>query len=57
MGFAEIGKWRDCAKCGHTVYDDLESCMQWCSYAGESVGEETARPFMDKGKEGPGVIE
>ncbi len=31
----------DCPKCKQTVYNDLESCVQWCTYARECVGEET----------------
>lgn len=30
-----------CGKCGFTIYNDLESCIQWCKYAKECVGEET----------------
>lgn len=29
-----------CSKCGFTVYNDIESCIQWCKYAKECVGEE-----------------
>ena len=29
-----------CDKCGFTVYNELESCIQWCKYAKECVGEE-----------------
>ncbi len=29
-----------CSNCGFTVYNDLESCIQWCKYAEECVGEE-----------------
>jgi len=29
-----------CDKCGFAVYNDLESCIQWCKYAKECVGEE-----------------
>jgi len=30
----------DCDKCGFTIYNDLTSCVQWCEYAKECVGEE-----------------
>ncbi|MFW6150866.1 MAG: hypothetical protein ACOC6A_04965 [Chloroflexota bacterium] len=43
---------RDCPKCGRTVYNDLESCIQWCPYARECVGEETYRRLMEKAKRG-----
>ncbi len=29
-----------CSNCGFTVYNDLESCIQWCKYAEKCVGEE-----------------
>ncbi|MFO7995839.1 MAG: hypothetical protein R6U93_01630 [Dehalococcoidia bacterium] len=29
-----------CRNCGFTIYNDLESCLQWCKYARECVGEE-----------------
>ena len=32
-----------CEKCGFTVYNDLQSCIQWCKYANECVGEEIYR--------------
>ena len=30
----------NCGKCGFTIYNDLGSCIQWCKYAKECVGEE-----------------
>lgn len=30
----------DCENCGFTVYNDTLSCVQWCEYAKECVGEE-----------------
>lgn len=29
-----------CRNCGFTVYDEIESCIQWCRYAVDCVGEE-----------------
>ena len=29
-----------CGNCGFTVFNDIESCIQWCKYAKECVGEE-----------------
>ncbi|MEW6620734.1 MAG: hypothetical protein AB1422_15600 [bacterium] len=26
-------------KCGFIVYNDIQSCLQWCKYAKECVGE------------------
>jgi len=30
----------NCDNCGFTIYNDLESCIQWCKYAKECVGDE-----------------
>ena len=38
----------DCPECGFTVYNDLESCIQWCKYAKECVGEEVYERLMRK---------
>ena len=29
-----------CKNCGFTVYNEIDSCLQWCKYAKECVGEE-----------------
>jgi len=29
-----------CTRCNFTIYNDLASCVQWCKYAVECVGEE-----------------
>lgn len=29
-----------CDKCGFDIYNDVESCIQWCKYAKECVGEQ-----------------
>lgn len=29
-----------CSNCGFTIYNDLQSCIKWCKYAKECVGEE-----------------
>ncbi len=34
-----------CDRCGFTVYNELESCIQWCKYAKECVGEELYKKF------------
>ena len=39
-----------CKNCGFTVYNDIESCIQWCQYAIECVGEELYNKFK-KNKE------
>ena len=30
----------ECPKCGFTIYNDVMSCIEWCQYAKECVGEE-----------------
>ena len=37
-----------CTKCGFTIYNDLESCVQWCQYAKECVGEEAYKKLKKK---------
>jgi len=37
-----------CSGCAFTVYNDLESCVQWCQYAVECVGEEQYRRLKKK---------
>jgi len=37
-----------CEKCGFTVYNDLQSCIQWCKYARECIGEEVYRKMKKR---------
>ena len=37
-----------CSKCGFTIYNDLESCVPWCQYAKECVGEEAYKKLKKK---------
>ena len=37
-----------CDNCGFTVYNDSESCIQWCKYAKECVGEELYNKLKKK---------
>ena len=30
----------ECPKCGFTIYNDILSCIEWCQYARECVGDE-----------------
>lgn len=32
-----------CDKCGFTIYNDPQSCVQWCKYAKLCVGDELYR--------------
>jgi hypothetical protein len=29
-----------CSSCGFVVYNDMESCIQWCRHARECLGDE-----------------
>lgn len=35
-----------CENCGFVVYNDALSCMQWCQYAQQCVGNETYEKMM-----------
>jgi hypothetical protein len=35
-----------CEKCGFTVYNDIQSCILWCKYAKDCVGEEMYNKLM-----------
>jgi len=35
-----------CEKCGFVIYNDKLSCVQWCKYAKQCVGEETYNTLM-----------
>ena len=37
---------KNCSKCGFTIYNDVVSCVQWCEYAKECVGEELYNRLM-----------
>jgi ribosomal protein S27AE len=41
-----------CGRCGFVIYNDIISCVRWCRYAKECVGEEMYRKIT--GKEGGG---
>ena len=36
--------------CGFEVYNDIASCVQWCKYAKECVGEEMYNNLMAQKK-------
>jgi NADH pyrophosphatase NudC (nudix superfamily) len=42
-----------CSRCGFLVYNEIESCIQWCKYARECVGEETYNKLMAERKTPP----
>ena len=35
-----------CGNCGFVIYNDIQSCIRWCKYAKDCVGEETYRRLM-----------
>ncbi len=37
-----------CDNCGFTIYNDLDSCIQWCKYAKECVGAELYNKLKKK---------
>ena len=37
-----------CSNCRTVIYNDLLSCVQWCDYANECVGEETYNRLMEQ---------
>ncbi len=37
-----------CGNCGFVIYNELESCIQWCKYAKECVGEELYKKLTAK---------
>lgn len=36
-----------CEKCGFVAYNDTLSCVQWCQYAKQCVGEEMYNKMME----------
>jgi hypothetical protein len=37
-----------CPKCGFVVYNDIQSCIKWCRYARECVGDEMFEKLTEK---------
>lgn len=35
-----------CENCGFVIYNDMLSCVQWCKYAKQCVGEEMYNAMM-----------
>jgi len=40
----------ECSNCGFIIYNDTVSCIQWCKYARECVGEEMYNTIMEQNK-------
>jgi len=45
----------DCPKCGFVIYNDVMSCIEWCEYAKECVGEELYNRLKKKDEPDKGV--
>ena len=41
-----------CDNCGFIIYNDIQSCLQWCKYAKQCVGKETYDRLLKKIKDG-----
>ena len=37
-----------CTSCGFVICNDITSCVRWCKYARECVGEEMFRKLTEK---------
>jgi len=37
-----------CEKCGFIAYNEMQSCILWCRYARECVGDEIYERLMNK---------
>jgi ribosomal protein S27AE len=37
-----------CTACGFVIWNDITSCVRWCKYARECVGEEMFRKLTEK---------
>ena len=40
-----------CERCGFVIYNDIISCVRWCRYAKECVGEDMYRKITGKEEE------
>lgn len=40
-----------CGSCGFVAYNDLQSCIQWCKYARQCVGDAVYDRLMGGNKE------
>lgn len=37
-----------CTSCGFIVYNDIQSCIRWCKFAKECIGEELYEQLTQK---------
>ena len=47
----------NCEGCGFTVYNDQQSCIDWCKYARECVGPEVYDKLKGSSGEGENAAE
>lgn len=40
-----------CRNCGFVVFNDLQSCIEWCKYAEKCVGEDLVRQMKGAAKQ------
>lgn len=45
---------RTCSGCGFEAYNDIVTCVQWCAFAKECVGEDMYNKLMARDKENNG---
>ena len=43
-----------CSGCGFLIFNEIESCIRWCKYVKECIGEETYNKLMAERKTPPG---
>lgn len=41
----------NCSRCGFTIYNDVQSCVQWCRHAEECLGPEIYRKLKGGDRE------
>ena len=40
-----------CRNCGFVVFNDIQSCIEWCKYAGKCLGEPLYKQLKDAAEE------
>jgi NADH pyrophosphatase NudC (nudix superfamily) len=40
-----------CSRCGFVIFNDIQSCIQWCTHAEECIGPEQYRKLKGNTKE------
>jgi len=40
-----------CSRCGFVIFNDIQSCIQWCRYAEECIGPELYQKMKGQKKE------